>query len=67
MIKRFQRSIQVIFSFIDPDLGYWKVNTTGIELNLLDFSMPLGLRFHVKPAFFFKKILVVICALMIWL
>ena len=58
MVKRFQRSSQVSFPLIDPDLGYWyiiwKVNTTNrgyeCEKHLLH-TMLLRLGFHVKPVF----------------
>ena len=51
---------------VDPDLGYWyiiwKVNTTNRGLNLKNAFCSLylwGWEFHVKPVFFFLKILVV--------
>ena len=58
MVKRFQRSSQVSFPLIDPDLGYWyiiwKINTTNrgyeCEKHILH-TMLLGLGFHVKPVF----------------
>ena len=62
MIERFQRSSQVSFPLIDPDLSYgyiiWKVNTTNKELNLKNTFCPLcllDLRFNVKAVFFKKK------------
>ena len=74
MVKRFQRSSQVSFPLIDPDLGYWyiiwKVNTTNRGLNLKNTFCTLclwGWGFHVKSVFFFKKIIVVTYSLMSWL
>ena len=74
MVKRFQSSSQVSFPLIDPDLSYryiiWKINTTNMGLNLKNTFWTLcawGWRFHVKPVFFLKKILVMICSLMSWL
>ena len=71
IFKRFQRSSQVSFSLIHPDLGcwyiIWKVNTTNGGLNLKNTFCALcfwGWRFHLKLAFFSKKILVVNCSLM---
>ena len=62
MVKRFQRSRQVSFPLIDPDLDYWyiiwKFNTTNKKLNLKITVCKLclwGWKYHVKPLFFFKK------------
>ena len=62
MVKRFQRSSQVSFPLIDPDLGYWyiiwKVNTTNRGLNLKNTFCAIclwGWGFHVKSVFFSKK------------
>ena len=62
MVKRFQRSSQVSFPLIDPDLGYWyiiwKVSTTNRGLNLKNNFWTLclwGSGFHVKSVSFFKK------------
>ena len=62
MVKRFQRSRQVSFPLIDPDLDYWyiiwKFNTTNKELNLKITVCRLclwGWKYHVKPLFFLKK------------
>ena len=62
MFKRFQRSRQVSFPLIDPDLDYWyiiwKFNTTNKELNLKITVCRLclwGWKYHVKPLFFLKK------------
>ena len=74
MVKRFQRSSQVSFPHIDLCLGYWyiiwKANTTNKGLSLKNTFCTLflwGWGFHVKPVFFFKKFLVVICSLVSWL
>ena len=74
MVKRYQRSSQVSFPLIGPDLGYWyiiwKVNTTNWGMNFKSTFCTLclwGWRFHVKAAFFLKKSLVVTCYLMFWL
>ena len=70
MVKRFQRSSQVSFHLIDPDLGYWyiirKVNTTNRGLSLKNTgTLCIGdWRFHVKPVFFFRQFLLVTCSLM---
>ena len=72
MVKRFQRSSQVMFHLIDPDQGYWyiiwKLNTTNRGLSLKNTgSLCLwDWRFHVKPIFFFRQFLVVTCSSMSW-
>ena len=66
MVKRFQRSSQVSFPLIDPDLGYWyiiwKVNTTNRGLNLKNTFCTLclwGWGFHVTPVLKKEKKLLV--------
>ena len=73
MVKRFQKSSQVSFPLIDPDLGYWyivwKIKTTNRGLNFkITFCILCfwGRGFLVKPVFFLKKILVVTCFLRAW-
>ena len=74
MVKRFQRSSQVSFPLMDPDLGYWyiiwKVNTTNRGLNLNNTFCTLCIwdwGFHAKSVFFFIKTVVVTYSLMSWL
>ena len=73
MVKRLQKSSQVTFPLIDPDLGYWylvwKINTTNRGLNFKNTFCILSLwgrGFLVKPVFFLKKILVVTCFFRSW-
>ena len=73
MVKRLQKSSQVTFPLIDPDLGYWylvwKINTTNRGLNFKNTFCILSLwgrGFLVKPVFFLKKILVVTCFCRSW-
>ena len=61
MVKSFQRTSQVSFPRVDPDLGYWyiiwKVNTTNRGLNLKNTFCTLclwGWGFHVNLSSLFK-------------
>ena len=61
MVKRFQRSSEVSFPLIDPELRYWyiiwKVNTISRGLNLKNtFCTPLGLGISCKACLFLREI-----------
>ena len=59
MVMTFQRSSQVSFTLIYPDLGYWsiiwKVNTTNMRVNLKNTSahMPLVVEISSKAFLLF--------------
>ena len=69
MVKWFQKSSQVSFLLIDPDLGNWYIiwKTRGLNLKNTCKLRLWNWGFHVKPLFFKKKSLVVTCSLMSWL